>query len=89
MNWCEDMNKLIGPRNAAEAHGVTLAPGHTCTHTCRMAHGVGYHSQCVDRHACAMDLPIWYQEAAPIDPAAWNRLTRCPWDDWKPGKDVA
>lgn len=29
------------------------------------------------------------EEAAPVSPEAWARLGRCPWDAWKPGRDVA
>lgn len=28
------------------------------------------------------------EEAAEIKQAAWDALGRCPWDDWKPGRDV-
>lgn len=28
-------------------------------------------------------------ESAEFTEAAWNALGRCPWDNWKPGRDVA
>jgi hypothetical protein len=91
MNWIADMNRLTGPRNAAEAYGVTLSVGHPCAHRCKLStRPPTYHPQCRDRRDCAVQ-PEAISEACEVPKAAWDArsvVTRCEWDQWKPGRDV-
>lgn len=57
MNYITDMNRCTGPRTAAEAHGVTLRPGHRCEHACQLTtQPATYHPQCRERAACVLEL---------------------------------
>lgn len=72
MSWVQSMNKLTGPRNAAEAHGVRVGPWHPCAHACMVQPSgvVGYHPLCREKADCVLTPMVERQ--------------RCPWDDWKP-----
>lgn len=59
---------------------------HRQVHTC-LACGQEFDSEHrAAFHLCHGQLSV--SEAAPILKEAWDKLLRCPWDDWKPARDV-